>query len=149
MNINSPATQPSFTARVKNDDFMQKYVKESGTGRLNDLKESLSALNKVFPEDTLEIKPNKRGGYDVDNLTKKTSASFAPERELTYMMDYTIDQTLPLKLPKLIKDIATKGTEAYKQVFNDKSEPVEPKKTPQKNEKSNEKQQKEVLDMLA
>lgn len=150
MKINNPvATQPNFTAKVKNNDFMQSYVKESGKNRLNDLKESLSALKNVYPEDTLEITQNKQGGFDVENKSKNTSSRFTPERELTYMMDYTLDQTMPLSLPKLIKNIATKGTKEHNQVFNVKEQPAEAPAKTSKNEKSNSKEQKEVFDMLA
>lgn len=150
MKINNPVTtQPNFTAKVKNNDFMKGYVKESGKGRLDDLKESLAALKNVYPEDTLEITKNKLGGFDVENKSKNTSSRFTPEREVTYMMDYTIDQTLPLSLPKLIKNIATKGTKEHNQVFNVNEKPAEaPAKAP-KNEKTTSKEQKEVLDMLA
>lgn len=141
MKINSPATQPNFTARVKNNDFMQNYIKNSSKNNLKSLKTSLNALDKVHQGDVLEIRKNKKGGFDVDNLTKKTSNSFTPERTITPMMDFPIKDTLPLSLPKLIKDIATKGTEAYNKVFNAKE------KTAKQND--DERLQKEISDVVA
>ena len=140
MKINSPATQPNFTARVKNNDFMQDYISKSSKNNLKSLKTSLNALDKVHQGDVLEIRKNKKGGFDVDNLTKKTSNSFTPERTITPMMDFQIKDTLPLSLPKLIKDIATKGTEAYNKVFNAKEKPAEPSK--------DERLQKEISDVV-
>ena len=57
------------------------------------------------------------------------------------MMDFPIKDTLPLSLPKLIKDIATKGTEAYNKVFNAKE------KTAKQND--DERLQKEISDVVA
>lgn len=141
MKINSPATQPNFTAKVKNNDFMQNYIKNSSKNNLKSLKTSLNALDKVHQGDVLEIRKNKKGGFDVDNLTKKTSNSFTPERTITPMMDFSIKDTLPLSLPKLIKDIATKGTEAYNKVFNAKEKPAK--------QNDDERLQKEISDVVA
>ncbi len=141
MKINSPATQPNFTARVKNNDFMQDYINKSSKNNLKSLKTSLNALDKVHQGDVLEIRKNKKGGFDVDNLTKKTSNSFTPERTITPMMDFPIKDTLPLSLPKLIKDIATKGTEAYNKVFNAKEKPAK--------QNDDERLQKEISDVVA
>ena len=105
------------------------------------LKEYLNALDKVHQGDVLEIRKNKKGGFDVDNLTKKTSNSFTPERTITPMMDFPIKDTLPLSLPKLIKDIATKGTEAYNKVFNAKEKPAK--------QNDDERLQKEISDVVA
>ena len=138
MNINPTATQPNFTARVKKNDFMQNYIKESSQDRLNDLTNSLKALKKVYPKDVLEITPNKRGGFDVKNEAKKVNTSFSPEPDFVHMQDYSIDCTVPLKLPELIAKIATKGTSEHDTVFN-----VKPKASKE------EKAHQNALNMLA
>ena len=140
MKINSPATQPNFTAKVKNNDFMQNYIKNSSKNNLKNLRTSLDALDKVQKGDTLEIRKNKKGGFDVENTTKKTLNSFVPKRTISPMMDYSIEETLPLSLPKLIKDIATKGSEAYNKVFNVKEKPAE--------NKEDDRLQKEIADTV-
>ncbi len=146
MKFTPMATQPNFTAKVKNNDFMQNYVKNSSKNRLDNLRESLTALKDVYPQDTLEINANKKGGFDVKNENKKTSVSFEAEKRTMRTAEATLELPMPLSLPKLLKNIATKGTEEYNKVFNVKENSVE--QAPQENRKSTAQEQKAVLDML-
>lgn len=149
MKINSVATQPNFTAKVKNNDFMQNYVKNSSKKRLENLKESLNELKNVYPEDTLEISRNKKGGFDVKNETKNTSVSFGAEKATVMTAESPLEVLLPLSLPKLLKNIATKGTDAYNKVFNTNEKSADEVKTTPKANKTTTQEQKAVLDMLA
>lgn len=144
MKISPVTTQPNFTAKVKNNEFMQNYVKNSNTSNLHNLKESLAALNNVYPQDTLEIKANKKGGFDVKNDAKNTSVSFNAEKATFLSAESPIEIPLPLSLPKLLKNIATKGTKEYNKVFN-----VKEQQTTEANAADRKSTQKEVLDMLA
>lgn len=146
MRINPVATQPNFTAKVKNNDFMQNYVKNSSKERLENLKESLSALKNVYPQDTLEINRNKKGGFDVKNENKKTSVSFGAEKATVMTAESPLEVLKPLSLPKLLKNIATKGTDEFNKVFGAKDNSTNVKNA---DRKSTPQEQKEVLDMLA
>lgn len=152
MKFNPVTTQPNFTAKVKNNDFMQNYVANSSKNNLENLKTSLKELNKVYPEDTLEINRNKKGGFDVKNENKKTSVSFSAEKTTVMTAESPLEVLKPLSLPKLLKNIATKGTEEFNKVFGVKPEEKQPskvKKEAPKFEKASAQDQKEVLDMLA
>lgn len=150
MKFTPVATQPNFTAKVKNNDFMQNYVKNSNKDRLDNLKESLTALKNVYPQDTLEIKANKKGGFDVKNENKKTSVSFEAEKRTLQTAEAKLEMPMPLNLPKLLKNIATKGTDEYNKVFNVKEKPAtEAKEAQNANQKPTAQEQKAVLDMLA
>lgn len=146
MRINPVATQPNFTAKVKNNDFMQNYVKNSSKERLENLKESLSALKNVYPQDTLEINRNKKGGFDVKNENKNTSVSFGAEKATVMTAESPLEVLKPLSLPKLLKNIATKGTDEFNKVFGAKDNSANVKNA---DRKSTPQEQKEVLDMLA
>lgn len=147
MKVTPVAMQPAFTARVKNNDFMQNYVKNSSKNRLDNLKDSLTALKEVYPQDTLEINVNQKGGFDVINENKKTLTSFGAEKTTLRTAEATLELPLPLNLPKLLKSIATKGTEEFNKVFNVKN--TDAKEAQQSDRKSTAQEQKTVLDMLA
>ena len=146
MKFNPVTTQPNFTAKVKNNDFMQNYVANSSKNNLENLKTSLKELNKVYPEDTLEITRNKKGGFDVKNENKKTSVSFGAEKTTVMTAESPLEVLKPLSLPKLLKNIATKGTDEFNKVFGAKDNSANVKKS---DRKSTPQEQKEILDMLA
>lgn len=82
----------------------------------------------------------KKGGFDVNNLTKNSSNLFKLERELTYIMNYPIEQTLSLSLPKSLKNIATRCSKEYNKVFNvNEKQSVETKENV--NKKASQKEQ--------
>ena len=142
MNINPTATQPNFTARVKNNDFMQNYVKDAGFFEKHALKKSLEKLSNVYPNDVLEITENyKDKKFNVKNNTKNTESNFnSTSLRANSVHEETQWFDAPVKLSKIIRAIAEPGTEEHKKVFG----------VNQKDEKVAEtKANKEIFDMLA
>ncbi len=138
MKINAVSTQPNFTAKVKSNEYMQDAIKNSKMNELEDLKQSLTALKKVYPKDVLEINKQERNSVSVKNLTKNTTSTFKGEQECIQAGGFPFKTNKPVYLPDLLMKIATKGSDEYNKVFNVKPEPTKEEKT-----------QKEVLDMLA
>lgn len=139
MNINPTATQPNFTAKVKNNDFMKNYVKDAGFFEKRALKSSLEKLSKVYPEDVLEITEDKKNSkYVVKNLNKKTENRFDSSLDVTVpMMDVDQKISYAVKLSSLIKDIAKPGDYCHEKVFGIN------------NKQSEANADKEIFDMLA
>ncbi len=142
MNINPTATQPNFKAKVKNNDYMQSYVKNAGFFEKRALKKSLEKLNDVYPNDVLEINENfKEDKFVVKNNTRNTESKF---KSTTLKANSVFEETqwydAPVKLSKIIRAIAEPGTDEHKAVFG----------ITQKDEKSAESRaDKEIFDMLA
>lgn len=143
MNINPTATQPNFKAKVKNNDYMQGYINYASKREMKELKKSFESLNKVYPNDVLEItRDNKKEQYVVKNANKDTVSTFkATEPEVVGNMEstYIFDSIKPLST--LIQDIARVGSIEHNEVFGLNKAKKEPA---QEN-----KDKKELLDMLA
>ena len=136
MKVNAVATQPSFTAKIKNNDYMQNVVQNSNKEELANLKNSLAALDKVQPKTILEINKQSRDTVTIKNLDKNMTSTFKGDPEVVIVKGFPFKANKEVNLPELLMKIATKGSEEYNKVFN----------THQTQE---QKAQKEVLDMLA
>lgn len=131
MNVNSVATQPSFTAKVKGNAFMQSYVQQASMQRKEELLIALNKLDKTHKNDVLEITPISKNRISVKNTTIDKEAVFNTRKNGK--------QKYP-SLPAFIEKIATEGTNENKKVF---TPPTEAEK--QKNEKAKQ----ELINMLA
>lgn len=136
MKVNAVATQPSFTAKVKNNDYMQNVVQNSNKEELANLKNSLVALDKVQPKTILEINKQSRDTVTIKNLDKNMTSTFKGDPEVVIVKGFPFKANKEVNLPELLMKIATKGSEEYNKVFNT-------------NQTQEQKAQKEVLDMLA
>ncbi len=136
MKVNAVATQPSFTAKVKNNDYMQNVVQNSNKEELANLKNSLAALDKVQPKTILEINKQSRDTVTIKNLDKNMTSTFKGDPEVVIVKGFPFKANKEVNLPELLMKIATKGSEEYNKVFNT-------------NQIQEQKAQKEVLDMLA
>ena len=136
MKVNAVATQPSFTAKIKNNDYMQNVVQNSNKEELANLKNSLAALDKVQPKTILEINKQSRDTVTIKNLDKNMTSTFKGDPEVVIVKGFPFKANKEVNLPELLMKIATKGSEEYNKVFNT-------------NQTQEQKTQKEVLDMLA
>lgn len=136
MKVNAVAVQPNFTAKVKNNEYMQNVVQNSNKNELANLKISLSALEKVQPKTVLEINKQDCGSVTIKNLEKNTTSTFKGESEFLVAGGFPFNGNKPVNLPDLLMKISTKGSDEYNKVFN--AEPTKEQKA-----------QKEVFDMLA
>ena len=118
MKVNAVATQPSFTAKVKNNDYMQNVVQNSNKEELANLKNSLAALDKVQPKTILEINKQSRDTVTIKNLDKNMTSTFKGDPEVVIVKGFPFKANKEVNLPELLMKIATKGSEEYNKVFN-------------------------------
>ncbi len=134
MKVTSNMAAPSFTAKLKNNELTTGFVKRMDKNQLDCFKAALTQLDKVHPDDVVELKSRryeggKSGGgilYSLVN-TKTNNA---------YSFNCTESKELwnPNNFINAIVSLGTNGTDIHNRVLGDE-------------EKT--KRQNEIFDMMA
>lgn len=126
MNINpTVGAQPSFQAKLKENDTLKKFVDNMGKGQYGEFKKTLGKLDKVSQGDTLELyekaepKKNPKDNQWVDfyiRNPKKEGSDVKIHGGYQYG-----NMALPDKLMKVLKNVVTPKTAETKTLL---TEPV-------------------------
>ncbi len=123
MNITNNAMQPSFHARLKNNDLTKNMVNRMDDKEAFAMKDALTKLAKVAPDDVLEVKQVGRSGkrgpvYGVVNEARNKQVVIGgPNGQLV----------------DILNKASEKGSEMYNRLF----------------ESDGDKAKKDIFDMMA
>lgn len=123
MNITNNAMQPSFQARLKNNELTKNMVNRMDDKEAFAMKDALTKLSKVAPDDVLEVKQVGRSGkrgpvYGVVNEARNKQVVIGgPNGQLV----------------DILNKASEKGSEMYNRLF----------------ESDGDKAKKDIFDMMA
>ena len=128
MQITSNVTNPSFTARLKNNEITTTLINNMGHNELKEFNDALVNLKKVYPNDIIELKKGKtiKNGYinstqyllvNKDKKTEVSSFSTEASQDLSKMCKADLNPCI-YSLIYSLQDIANPENLRHKKIFS-------------------------------
>lgn len=117
--ISNNTANPSFTARLKNNNETTNIVKSMDSDQLKDFKSALKNLGKHHENDVFEIKETYTPGeHELDSPTQKWELVNVHNPKQKINMTPSFHHQLIPNIIDTLKNVAKKGTEEYNTMFN-------------------------------
>ena len=139
MQITSNVSNPSFTAKLKNNEVTEALINRMSPIQMKDFRDSLVKLDKVYQNDVLELKKTGSENYPEDKMSFDYYSIFNNTKK-TEVKSFVVDTSKNSKdlvakckdgddvkstvnaFVNKIRDIANPKTNEHKKIFSSKQE---------------------------